>query len=144
MKNLIFTFILLGLLTVQCKNQKTVTMTQPVREIINTNTFVSQVAEPDFTIKTARLEGDVLKMTVHFAGEKGNHDFDLLWDGSMMKSMPPKVLLTPVHKSKNHSGKKLVDMELEFNVSTVGKPGGHNSVIIMIKDFSENFTWQNK
>lgn len=144
MKNFLLTIGILALISVQCKNQKTVTMTQPVREIINTNTFISQVTEPDFTIKSVRLNGDILKLTVQFTGEKGKHDFDLLWDGSMMKSMPPKVVLTPVHKSENQSGRKNVDMELEFNVSSIGKPGGFNNVIIIIKNYPENFTWENQ
>jgi hypothetical protein len=142
MKKLIFAVMIFGILGMQCRNQKTLTMpSQPERKLINTNTFIGEMKEPDFNIKTAQISGDILYINVEFTGEKGQHDFDLLWDGSIMKSMPPKVTLTPVHKSENTSGKKKVEMQLAFNVSLLGERGS-NTVIIMLKDYPEHLTWK--
>ncbi len=141
MKNLIFIAIIISFCGIQCKNQKTVVKSQPERNIINLNTSVGEMKEADFAIKSAQLKGDILTLAVEFTGEKGTHDFDLVWDGSIMKSMPPKVTLTAIHKSENVSGRKKVEMQLSFNVGLLGERGS-TKIIIMLKGYSENLTWE--
>jgi len=141
MKNIILSIVILGLISVQCKNSKTVVLTQAERQLINTNSFIAEATPADFTISSVKLLDNIIEMTVNFTGEKGKHDFDLLWDGSTMKSMPPKVILTPVHKSENMSGRKKVEMKLTFNINTLTEKVNYPTFIIMIKNYPDNFTW---
>jgi hypothetical protein len=140
MKKIIFLIVVLVITSVQCKT--TVQITQEQRQTINTNSFVSEMAEPDFAIKSAVLNGDVLTLIVEFKGNKCGNEFDLLWDGSFMKSLPPKVMLVPVHKAAEEGGSKTVEMTLLFGLDALKeKSAGYSEIIITIRGYTESLNW---
>ncbi len=140
MKKIIYLTIVTAIIFIQCKNP--IQITQEQRQTININSFVSEVAEPDFTVKSAVLNGDVLTLVVEFKGSKYGNEFDLLWDGAFMKSLPPKVMLYPVHKTTEEGGSKSVEMTLLFGLDVLReKSAGYSEIVIMIKGFSESLNW---
>lgn len=139
MRTIIVIIILAALSAVQCKTSKTVLISQEERAVINTNSFAGEEAIPDFKVVSASISGNILNLKVEFTGEKGKHEFDLLWNGSIMKSLPPKVSLTPVHKAVDSCGKKTVTMDLSFNLGIISeKLAGYDTVIIMIAGYSQS------
>jgi hypothetical protein len=142
MKNIIVIAIVLGLISFQCKTQKPINMNQAERALINTNTHVGEATPSNYIIQNAFLEGDILKLTVEFTGGNVNHDFDLVWDGAIMKSRPPKALLQLVHKSENITGNKKVVMNMSFNLSSMKTaiPSGE-SVILLIGNSDTPLTY---
>lgn len=140
MKKIIYLTVVIAVTFIQCKNP--VQITQEQRETININSFVSEVAEPDFTVKSAALNGDVLTLVVEFKGNKCGNEFDLLWDGAFMKSLPPKAMLYPVHKATEESGSKTVEMTLLFGLDALKeKSAGYSEIVIMIKGYTESLNW---
>jgi hypothetical protein len=142
MKNIMIISIIAAMFAIQCKTSKNVSMTQEQREVINTNSFVGEEKEADFKVHSATLEGHILNIVVVFTGEKGKHEFDLVWNGSIMKSLPPKVILVPVHKSSGAGGKKEVIMKMSFDLSVVKERfSGNTEFVIMIKDYEHTLKY---
>jgi hypothetical protein len=145
MKRYILYLFALSMMAVQCKSSKQVMLNQEERGLINTGSFISQVEEPDFTIKSVAIDKHIMTMVVVFTGEKGEHEFDLLWNGSIMKSNPPRVIFNPVHKAQNHSGKKSVEMTLKFNLQILSESlQNTEKVIIGINGYEQNFDFHFK
>ncbi len=143
MKKIIFLALIIPFFCIQCKTQKSVELKQEERAMINVKSPVEVVSEPDFSIKSASIEGDLLKLSVTLTGEKGKHEFDLLWDGSIMKSLPPKVILHPVHKSSDVKGNKEVKIELVFNLTILKESlPASESVVVIINGHEESFMYQ--
>jgi len=142
MKKLIVITFVLGLISFQCKTQKTISISQAERALINTNTYVGEETPASYIVKSATIEGDILKLVVGFTGEKVNHDFDLVWNGAIMKSMPPKASLSLVHKSENTTGKQKIEMSMSFNLSSMKTsiPSGE-SVILLLQNFDQPITY---
>jgi len=142
MKKFVLAIAIVAMISVQCKNQKTLVVTQPLRSTINTNTFASEEDEADFTVKSASLSGSILTIVVSYKGAKEGNEFDLLWNGSLMKSLPPKASLVLVHKSKDNSGKKNVELTMTFSLDVIAEKTVSNSdVVLMIKGYNENLMW---
>jgi len=143
----IFLFVLIFSITSSCQTgNKTINLFQQKKELINARTVdIKEVDfEPDFTILNAEIIGDVLKIDVSFTGEKGDHDFDLFWNGSIMKSLPPKAMLHLVHKKTSDKGKKEVVMNLEFDISMFKRKEYGDTIILLLEGFEQQFRYSIK
>ncbi|WPD22719.1 MAG: hypothetical protein SD837_21355 [Candidatus Electrothrix scaldis] len=74
----------------------------------------------DFTaIESAGLKGDKLILDVRYGGGCLNHTFQLNWDGEILKSIPPQVVLELSHNANGDSCKALVSERLQFDLSVI-------------------------
>lgn len=74
-------------------------------------------------IDTAYLDGRCLVLDVHRNGGCGNVAMDLIWNGSMMKSIPPQIPLRILGRGEDPCRSE-VKQQLRFEISTLnnGQP----------------------
>ncbi len=67
------------------------------------------------SIKSAKIVDGMLQIEVSFTGSKpSRHGFELLWNGSSTRSMPPQMNFLLIHKANNDSGKAILEQSLTF------------------------------
>jgi hypothetical protein len=66
----------------------------------------------------ANLKGKCLWVDVEYSGGCGDASFEMLWDGSMMKSLPPQVNFI-LKLSDNDACRSVVKKSICFDVSSV-------------------------
>lgn len=70
-----------------------------------------------FEIESCRLEGDELVAEVRYAGGCAQHDFQLLWNGAFMKSLPPQASFRLVHHANGDACESSVRETVRFSLS---------------------------
>ena len=70
-----------------------------------------------FSITNAFIWEDILHMTVQYMGGCRRHGFQLLWDGTKVKSIPLQIHLTLIHDNNGDPCKSIVTEELSFALS---------------------------
>jgi hypothetical protein len=106
--------------------QDTIVVKQPVKDA----DLYSRATTDPFTLLGAKVNGRYLDVEVEYGGGCGNADFDLVWNGALMKSMPPKVSMMLVFKDEDYC-KALVKKTLRFDLQSVHD----GETDIMLKDF---------
>jgi hypothetical protein len=96
--------------------------------------------QPVFSILSAEIEGDVMSISVNYPGGKGFHDFDLVFNGIMMKSMPPQVNLFVRHSQTEDNCDRIMSDSLKFDIRGL-RLGEHGSVIIRLEGYSERLEY---
>ena len=92
-----------------------------------------------FTIKTARIEGEVLIIEVSYSGGCKEHDFQLFTDGMLMKSLPPKQTFFLKHASNADFCKKMVHDTLRYDLSGISA-GNAKELKIILAGYKEELT----
>ncbi len=70
-------------------------------------------------VGAAGLRGDKLLLSVRYGGGCARHDFQLEWDGAMLESMPPQVVLRLTHNANGDNCRALLSERLEFDLSVL-------------------------
>ena len=78
-------------------------------------------SDPTF-IESSGLAGDRLLLDVRYGGGCAEHDFQLSWDGAILKSNPPQVVLTLSHDAHGDPCRALLAERLQFDLSALGEP----------------------
>ncbi|MBX7181438.1 MAG: hypothetical protein K1X82_04940 [Bacteroidia bacterium] len=79
--------------------------------------FVHSI-EPDFSVDTAFVKNDsLLLVKISFQGGCNGFHFDLMNDGNIQKSMPPRTNLILVHSSQLENCKDSKQTWFTFNLS---------------------------
>ncbi len=74
----------------------------------------------DFTaIQAAGLKGDRLILDVMYGGGCRTHTFQLNWDGKLLKSNPPQIVLNLSHNANGDTCKALISQRLQFDLSVI-------------------------
>lgn len=68
-------------------------------------------------IRSAGLKGDKLILDVVYGGGCRSHDFQLSWDGNILKSAPPQVILSLTHNGNQDPCRALLRERLQFDLS---------------------------
>ena len=84
-----------------------------------------------FTIKTARIEGEMLIIEVSYSGGCKEHDFQLFTDGMLMKSLPPKQTYFLKHAANADFCKKMVHDTLRYDLSGISAGNAKELKIIL-------------
>lgn len=96
-----FIFIAISLLFVACKPKqhtppKVAEALPAAGKIVKNPTLYENLKSDDFQIDTVFTKGDSLLVDLHFsAGGCGNSQLQLVWNGSVMKSYPPRAAFKP-------------------------------------------------
>jgi len=83
-----------------------------------------------YTIMDARMNGPKLEIDVQYGGGCGEATFDLVWNGALMKSLPPKANIVLLMKDDDPC-RALVTKTVCFDVSSVYK----GECVLLLKDF---------
>ncbi len=65
------------------------------------------------------LKGDKLLVEVRYGGGCGQHSFQLDWDGAVIKTIPPQVVLKLTHNAHGDPCKALRREWLQFDLSVI-------------------------
>ncbi|HOH93726.1 MAG TPA: hypothetical protein PLL70_03600 [Bacteroidales bacterium] len=132
----IFYLNLILLIFVSCKAQKIVEMEQNSTEVIKSNTMEIADYKPFYKIENVWIENDILKIKISFMGNKNIPKFALIWNGALMKSLPPKaVLVLQPNSNTIPTGKRQVNMTLSFDLKPL-KETNYNEIVLLIKNYN--------
>jgi len=135
MKKILYLNLFL-LFFVSCKAQKIVDMEQNSKEVIKSTTMELVDYKPFYKIENAWIENDILKIKISFIGNKKIPEFTLIWNGALMKSLPPKaVLILQPDNNTIPTGKKQVNMTLSFDLKEL-KETNYDEIVLLIKDYN--------
>ncbi|MCF8257501.1 MAG: hypothetical protein K9J06_08115 [Flavobacteriales bacterium] len=118
-------FVLFG-----CKNSGSQTATaekepaakKPVmREIITDSSVRISEKDIDFTVTRWDVTGDTLTVGVQHGGGCREHDWQMYFNGAVLKSLPPQAVLQLQHKVKDGPDpcRSIVRETLKFNLSSL-------------------------
>ena len=96
---------------------------------------------PDYIIENVTLTDSIIHILVRYPGSRVSSDFDLIFNGSYLKSLPPQANLLLKHNVGKGKGKKLASKELLFNISILKYPR-QKSVLLKIKSFPDKILYE--
>ena len=76
-----------------------------------------------YVLRNIEIEGDVLKLSVSDLGGCWTGNFDFIWDGDYLKSIPPQVNLHLNINEYNDRCKALISKDLEFDLKKLRLDG---------------------
>ncbi len=109
-------FIAVTLLFSACKTQSLNDTASCMR--ITKISYSDSIKFDPFTLIGAKLKGKCLWVDVEYSGGCGDASFEMLWDGSMMKSLPPQVNFI-LKLSDKDACRGVVKKSICFDVSSV-------------------------
>lgn len=86
------------------------------------------------TIKSAKLEGNILTLSVEYSGGCNDHSFELIGSEAVMKSMPPKRSVKLVHNSNGDSCRELLSETIKFDIRALAFAQTTGSEIVLMLD----------
>ncbi|MCK4346449.1 MAG: hypothetical protein KAX05_14290 [Bacteroidales bacterium] len=143
--NIIFLIILLSLLLLLpengCHRKLQKSSEIPAIKEIKIDKELKSSESPDYIIENVTLTDSIIHIWVRYPGSRASFDFDLVFSGSYLKSLPPQAnLLLKVNEGKK-KGKKPTLKELLFNISKLKYPG-QKSVLLKIKSYPERILYK--
>ena len=79
------------------------------------------IGEDTVSIESGGLKGDKLILDVVYGGGCRPHDFQLSWDGNILESKPPQVILSLTHNGNGDPCRALLRQRLQFDLSVALK-----------------------
>ena len=113
-------------------NNKQETITETKLAVVD-KTFDAISAVKDFEIKEASITDSLLTIKFKYMGCQEDV-FDLVFNGTFLKSFPPKATLFLVKKSQNENCNKEMTKEISFILTPV-KYTGSNTLIISLPKY---------
>ena len=143
MKNIVIFCLLLA--TVGCKTQKNLEKSQ-----MDTNTktmltaVIGKISAPSdpVTIKSVRMEGNKLILTVQYSGGCENHSFQCIGSPVIAKSLPPIRSIQLVHTANGDACKKLIEQTLEIDISALAyKQEAESKIFLNLEGWAERIVY---
>jgi hypothetical protein len=95
----------------------------------------------EVTIRDASIIGDSLTMLVAFGGGCKPHDFKVITNGAMMKSMPPQMNVQVSHNAHDDMCEALLTQDVTVSLESL-KAQAANGVVIHLKGFDKTLTYK--
>lgn len=89
-------------------------------------------AATDIRIESAEVKGNVLKVKIWYKGGCGDHDFQLIGDSKIAKSMPPIREMVIVHTVIKDECSREISRNVEFDISDFAANKSANSEIYLV------------
>ena len=100
-----------------------------------------QASDP-LEISKIVIEDNIMKIDVSYSGGCQVHDYDLVGNYAVMKSMPPKRSVQLVHRAKGDNCRTVIKETLKFDVTELAMTQKAGSEIILIVDgFKEEISY---
>jgi hypothetical protein len=94
------------------------------------------------TIRDASIVGDSLTMLVAFGGGCKTHDFKVISNGAMMKSMPPQVNVILSHNAHEDMCEALLTQDVTVSLEPLKQQAISGGVVIHVKGFEKSLMYQ--
>lgn len=140
----LFSFILISALLLGCGTTKGTTETVETSETAATNSkpernikLTAEIGEftesEPFQIHSVRREGNLLFIDISFTGGCGVHEFKVIGNRAIMKSMPPKRSVMISHSVPREECNDTVKKVIEIDISALAAsqtPGSEINLIL--------------
>lgn len=90
----------------------------------------------DIQIRSAKREGDCLYMEVAYSA-CGNEPLYLLWNGMIMKSLPPKASVKPVFVHGESRCRRLIEKTVCFSIKSLRENTRNTGLILLIEGYGQ-------
>lgn len=137
-------YILIGvaaLFLAACGNKKDAAATvEKVEEILPTIPTITVDRENEittgdnYTINDVRIDNNKMVINVSYGGGCETHEWKLLTNGAMMKSMPPQMNVTLWHNSNGDNCRGWITEDLEFNLSPINS-GDKGTIVLRLRNY---------
>jgi len=144
MKSLILIFILvLGISLVNAKIEENYfgsSFEDHLKVDENIKIYRGEVESDGYWLHGLWIEGDNLIIHVSSSGGCSNHDYQLIWDGSFMKSNPVQAILRLSHDENSDMCDSIVGGNISFNIGLIEKSyiesyGNGEKIVINFEDY---------
>jgi hypothetical protein len=115
---------------------KGITKTEIIESIIVQQGFVKPESSAPFDVVKTSIEGNILTIEVSYSGGCNEHVFKLYFDGSYMKSLPPKANFILTHYNNGDACRSIVEKTLKFDISKAQYVGG-KEMMVSVEGFQE-------
>jgi len=89
---------------------------------VEPGTNIRDIPSDPFKMGEVVIAGDILKITVSYAGGAAEHDFTLYWDGIVARSYPGQTRIALKHNAHGDGAEALITKTLEFDLTAINKP----------------------
>ena len=126
----IFGTLLLPLLMASCQRNHADEISNETPDDIEMQAGGSADATDPFELLEAKIEGDSLLLSVRYGGGCSEHVFDLE-AGPMLKSLPPKQIISIAHDANGDNCRALIQRTIAFDLSAYrGSPRGGTVIVV--------------
>jgi hypothetical protein len=94
------------------------------------------------SIKDASVIGDSLTMLVAFSGGCKPHDFKVISNGAMMKSMPPQMNVMVSHNAHEDMCEALLTQDVTVSLEAIKQQASSGGVVIHLQGFEKPLMYQ--
>lgn len=95
---------------------------RPGITVVEPGTDIREIKSDTFKLQSAVIEGDILKITVQYAGGVARHEFTLYWSGISTRSMPPQLPMVLKHNANGDQAEALITETIEFELGAINQP----------------------
>ncbi|MEM1355122.1 MAG: hypothetical protein AAGC44_15700 [Planctomycetota bacterium] len=88
---------------------------------VGPGTDIREIASDPFQLDSAVVEGNVLKITVTYAGGREEHAFALYWSGISTRSRPPQLPMVLKHDANGDMAEALITRTIEFDLGALNR-----------------------
>ena len=98
-----------------------------------------------YEIKSVNIQGNTLFMEITYVGGCGIHQFELIGQSMIIKTLPPKRSITLVHKNEDDSCRSIVTRILEIDIKDLAFNQTPNAeIILMLKGWKNDINYSFK
>lgn len=109
----------------------------------NPNLKAAPVGTDPFFMSGVGIRKDKLLIDVSYGGGCRRHAFQLNWDGTILKSEPPKLILELSHNSNGDNCRALLHEQLQFDLTTLpGFPVNRMELLIQSSSNAYKITYE--
>jgi len=130
--------LLAGIAACKSTQSKASDKNNTCRPVVQDADLYNATSDP-FTIVSAVVNDKCLKIEVEYSGGCGDAEFTLVWNGSMMKSMPPQVPMK-LHLVDKDNCRSMVRKSFCFDIDQVYD----GDFVILLKDFDGKLMYSKK
>ena len=105
---------------------------QPQLKSVLTVYDFSPKSETDYTVNNWSIKDSILIVNISYQGGCDGFHFDLINDGTMQKSLPPKTTVYLVHQSEKETCKLNQTHDFKFNLTPLKKMNRTGSVMVKL------------
>jgi len=135
-------FILIIIITENCCYRQLQKSSElPAIKEISIDKELKSSKSSDYIIENVTLTDSIIHILVRYPRSMASSDFDLIFNGSYLKSLPPQANLLLKHNVGKGKGKKPTSKELLFNISKLKYPR-QKSVLLKIKSYPEKILYE--
>jgi hypothetical protein len=95
----------------------------------------------DYTINSVEIVGNQLSVNVTYGGGCKEHEFELLGDQRIMKSLPPQMNVVLKHNANQDMCRALITTTIVFDLTPAQKYAGGQTLVLRLLDHQERIMY---